>query len=361
VGQLTLQLLRFKSSAAQPGAPIVYLAGGPGDSGINELQQAPLSWLDSLRTLGDVIALDQRGTGASEPRNAQCDGGPTLPLDRPANRELYAQAVRERVRRCAALTRDRGVALDALTTAENADDLETLRRALGVEQLRLFGGSYGSHLGLAAVRRHPRLAQRIVLASIEGPDYTLKLPSQIDAGLHTLSKMVLADTFYARRLPDLPGTVRKLLDRLEHQPVRVTIDGQTVVVGAWDLRKFVADAMGRGPAMRRLPATLLAMAGQDFTSLGHVGARLPPRDRSFDDGCHNGLRVVCLARSAGAHQTREHVYSAWRCHRLPLPRYLYRRDSASPARLIPRAIPLRRSCAVYCREFGCAHSGSERA
>jgi pimeloyl-ACP methyl ester carboxylesterase len=142
-GRITLSLLRFQSTAARPGAPIVYLAGGPGGSGIDEMRQAPAQWIDSLRALGDLIALDQRGSGASEPRNLRCDGGPALPLDQPGERDLYARAFRERVRRCASLMQERGVALDALTTAENADDLETLRRALGSEQIRLLGGSYG--------------------------------------------------------------------------------------------------------------------------------------------------------------------------------------------------------------------------
>ncbi len=267
-GQLTLRLLRLKSLTAQSEAPIVYLAGGPGDSGIEELQQFPASWLDSLRAVDDVIALDQRGTGGSEPRDLQCDRGPALPLDRAADPELYAQVLRERLRRCAELMRERGVSLGALTTAENADDLETLRRALGAEQIRLFGGSYGSHLALAAVRRHPGLVHSMVLSSIEGPDHTLKLPSQIDAGLASLGIMLQSDTFYARELPDLPGAVRTLIERLRRAPVQVTIDGHTVELGAWDLRKHVADAMGRGAAMRRLPATILASSREDFTALG---------------------------------------------------------------------------------------------
>jgi pimeloyl-ACP methyl ester carboxylesterase len=267
-GQLTLHLVRFRSTSAQPGTPIVYLAGGPGDSGVQELQQAPQSWLDPLRRLGDVIGLDQRGTGASEPRDLRCEAGQELPLDRPGDPDLYVRVFRQRVQRCARRISARAVALSSLTTAENADDLETLRRALGARQIRLFGGSYGSHLALAAVRRHPRLVERMVLASIEGPDHTLKLPSQIDAGLIAFGTLLRTDTFYARQLPDLTGVVRKLIDQLRREPVRVSVAGRTVVLGDWDLRKRVADAVGRGQAMRQLPAALLAMSRGNFTDLG---------------------------------------------------------------------------------------------
>jgi pimeloyl-ACP methyl ester carboxylesterase len=193
---------------------------------------------------------------------------------------------------------ERGVALDALTTAENADDLETLRRALGTEQIRLLGGSYGSHLGLAALRRHPRLVQRMALASIEGPDHTLKLPSQIDAGLDALGVLLQADTFYARELPDLSGAVRMLLVRLSREPVRVTIDSQTVVVGAWDLRKHIADAMGSGPAMRQLPATLLALSRGDFSRLGRwaLGYRLA-----------TGLSMMSVTMDCASHASPERL------------------------------------------------------
>lgn len=39
--ELTLRYVRFASTASSPGAPIVFLAGGPGDSGIRAIKGMP--------------------------------------------------------------------------------------------------------------------------------------------------------------------------------------------------------------------------------------------------------------------------------------------------------------------------------
>ena len=61
--RITLRFVRFRSTAAKPGAPIVYLAGGPGASGIRTAAGPRFPLFMALRALGDVIALDQRGVG----------------------------------------------------------------------------------------------------------------------------------------------------------------------------------------------------------------------------------------------------------------------------------------------------------
>ncbi len=55
---IQIAFVRFKAVTDRPGFPIVYLAGGPGGSGI-ELARGPrFPLFMALRQLGDVIALD---------------------------------------------------------------------------------------------------------------------------------------------------------------------------------------------------------------------------------------------------------------------------------------------------------------
>ena len=63
---LKIKLVRFKSTSENPGSPIVYLAGGPGGSGIAAARGSRFDMFMALRQMGDVIALDQRGTGMSD-------------------------------------------------------------------------------------------------------------------------------------------------------------------------------------------------------------------------------------------------------------------------------------------------------
>ena len=84
------------------------------------------------------------------------------------------------LRACLERASARGVDVSGLTTAESADDLEALRLGLGVPRIALLAGSYGTHLALAAMRRHPGSIARVALLGVEGPDHTLKSPLRID-------------------------------------------------------------------------------------------------------------------------------------------------------------------------------------
>jgi pimeloyl-ACP methyl ester carboxylesterase len=94
---------------------------------------------------------------------------------------------------------EHGVDIGAYAIEESADDIEFLRRALGAKRLRLIGASYGSHLGLSVIRRHEAIVERAVLALVEGPDHTHKLPSRVRAALALYAEMAREDPGPLRR------------------------------------------------------------------------------------------------------------------------------------------------------------------
>ena len=68
-GSVELAFVRLRSGDAKSAAPIVYLAGGPGTSGVNAARNPfALPSLARLAKTADVILLDQRGIGMSSPR-----------------------------------------------------------------------------------------------------------------------------------------------------------------------------------------------------------------------------------------------------------------------------------------------------
>jgi pimeloyl-ACP methyl ester carboxylesterase len=81
--QIEVAFVRFRSTAARPGPPVIYLAGGPGGSGIGTARGPRFHQFMAMRAVGDVIALDQRGVGLSKP-NLRCREPLGYPLDRPA-------------------------------------------------------------------------------------------------------------------------------------------------------------------------------------------------------------------------------------------------------------------------------------
>ncbi len=178
--RIEIGFVRFKSTSPHPGAPIVYLAGGPGGSGLATARGPRQPVFLALRQVADVIALDQRGIGLSNhipPCTAKHKLDPAKVLNE-ANLTFY---YRETLAECVTGWRAAGVAVGGYTTVQNAEDLEDLRRALGVPKIDLWGISYGTHLAMAMMRLHPGSIGRVALASAEGMGQTVKLPLHVDA------------------------------------------------------------------------------------------------------------------------------------------------------------------------------------
>jgi pimeloyl-ACP methyl ester carboxylesterase len=178
--RIEIGFLRLRSTAAHPGNPIVYLAGGPGGSGVGTARGPRQPIFLALRQVADVIVLDQRGVGLSNhiPNcTAERRLDPAAGLNEAALTAYHAGTLRT----CVARWRAAGVAVNGYTTVQSADDIEDLRRALGARQVDLWGISYGTHLGLAMMRRHPRSIGRVAFSSMEGMSQTVKLPAHIDA------------------------------------------------------------------------------------------------------------------------------------------------------------------------------------
>lgn len=298
---ITLHFLRFPSTNPQPGAPIVYLAGGPGGSGSISARGDRFPLFQALREVADVIALDQRGVFGSRPYLV-CPGDYDFPLDEPMSRERYTPIVRAFAANCAEHFAGMGVDLTAYHTNASADDLEALRKALGADRLNLWGISYGTHLGLAMIRRHPASVQRAVLAGVEGPDHSLKRPAIMDAVFMRFDSVVRADPRAREILPDPAGTVRGLLDELSREPRRVRRGGRTVVIGPLDLQDLLVGRMGEREDYVDLPRRIAAVARGEWDDVAAAveGAR---RDRrrlamSIAMDCASGASPERLAQIA---------------------------------------------------------------
>ena len=272
---IELAFVRFKSTAKNPGPPIVYLAGGPGGSGIFTAKGSRFPLFMAMREIADVIAFDQRGTGFSKP-NLGCFDRLSLPLDVAPTREAAIKELRESSRSCIEYWRDiQRVDLNGYNTNESADDLEDLRKALGANQISLWSISYGTHLAFATMRRHPKSIYRAILAGTEGPDHTYKLPSNIQKHLEDLAASIKADPAIGKEVPDFLGLMKSVFDRLDAQPETVEItDPQTklkvkVIVNKFVMQFIVANNIGT-TVTARFPALFYRAAKGDFTNPAQV-------------------------------------------------------------------------------------------
>ncbi len=150
VGVFFAQIDARDGVAAAP--PLVYLAGGPGASGVYDVPLlAPL--LESLRAGRDLIFFDIRGSGFSQPR-IDCtlteEGAPGP--------------------HCMEEVRAMGIEPMFFNTTQNAADVADLVGALGYDMVDLLGVSYGTRLALEVVRTQPEIVRAVVLDSTVAPE-----------------------------------------------------------------------------------------------------------------------------------------------------------------------------------------------
>jgi pimeloyl-ACP methyl ester carboxylesterase len=272
--QIKITFVRFAATGASKGPPIVYLAGGPGGSGIGAARGARFPIFMAMREFGDVIALDQRGTGAANdiPR---CERKREYPLDRPLTREAATSFFREVAAECVSFWQKAGIDLAGYNTDESAADVDELRRLLGAEKVTLWGISYGTHLALATFKRYPQRIEKAVLSSLEGLDETVKLPAGTDAFFARLQRVIDADPAVAKIYPDVAGTMRRVLARLDAQPVTVTVKdvaGKEVklTLGKFDVQLMTAASISDPRVSANMPGLYAMMDSGDFSEVGKI-------------------------------------------------------------------------------------------
>lgn len=283
---LVLHYVRLPATVASTGPPIVYLAGGPGASGIDAIRYR-FSAFNAMRRYGDVIALDQRGTGASS-NLPTCRSGEILPSDRNSSDEQFLKRERAALSECLIFWKRNGVDLAAYNTRENALDLDALRAHLGTDKIVLWGTSYGAQLALAAMRALPDHIEKVVLSSVRGLDQNWKLPATLEPYLDRLQGAVDAQPRARAAYGDIRGLIRRVHVTLNISPIPVSLkvgNGTAIyLLHRRDMQllaaSLIADPSGavrmlhiygaldqhRDPQIDRIPARLLpdhlVLAGQ---------------------------------------------------------------------------------------------------
>lgn len=262
--------------------PLFSFDGGPGLAASDGagLWQTELK---AFRQNRDIVLIDQRGAGASNPLRCERDR-------RDAGDFLGEMYSPEYVRRCRSELESRAD-LTRYTTPAAADDVEDVRRALGYGRIDIAGLSYGTRLALVYLRKHPKSVHAAVLMGVTPTWARLPLFHAANAqrAMSLLLEDCAAEASCAAAYPDLAADLARVRDSLGRAPARVE--------AAWPAgsapkavsitRDVFFEALRRqmyAPSTsRRIPAVLHAAALGDFGPF--VAAALPAgdgRDRGAD-------------------------------------------------------------------------------
>lgn len=216
---IRLPVLIFRSRAATPANdPVIFLTGGPGNSGVASQRSGRNNPFLDLR---DQVILEPRGARLAQPA-LECPQINALKGELTAGR-VRGEAADARLTAAAAACRATLVAsgadLDGYTSAETADDIEALRVALGYDKVNLYALSYGTRLALTVARRHPASVRAMVLDSVLPPEvgYDETMAAGIWRGLNAVFDGCASDPACSAAWPDAREDFRALVaaDRID--------------------------------------------------------------------------------------------------------------------------------------------------
>lgn len=268
--------------------PVFFLAGGPGEAA-GDYAVAMAEELAPLRAHRDLVFVDQRGTGGSNPLACEPEAGSAARF-LPGPRAL---------RRCARRLARRAD-LRQYTTTAAARDLDAVRAALGYGQIDLYGLSYGTQLAQVYLRLHGDRVRSAVLAAPAplAAEPILFYARDAERALGRLRLDCAADPACAQAYPRLGAELDAVLERLGRTPVRVEAadpPGSAPEPILFDRAAFAATLRTRlysTSAAARVPRAVHQAFAGDFSDMAHAALVIRRAHRGgWSDGLF--LSVTC--------------------------------------------------------------------
>ncbi len=197
--------------------PLFYIPGGPGSSATED---APFVAQQTarIREHRDLVFVDQRGTGGSNPLNCI--------LFNPADLQSYLGDYfpLPDVRKCR-VELERKADLRLYTTSIAMDDLEDVRQALGYGKINIIGGSYGTRAAQVFLKLHPNSARAVILHGVSPTDQFMPrdFPQHTERALNGVIAECAADNDCHAAFPHLEAEKKSVLQKLLSGPVEVEV------------------------------------------------------------------------------------------------------------------------------------------
>ena len=275
--KLRIVILKALSKTPAPD-PIFWLHGGPGAAATDAVGLGQNGILAPSRRERDLVFVDQRGTGGSNP--LLCNLG-----DNPQDMQDFFGELFPRDKVIACRQKLEKVAdLRLYTTPIAMDDLDEVRSALGYGKINLVGASYGTLAAQIYMRRHPQSVRSVVLAGVATPNIKqpLLFPRSAQHAMDLLFADCAADELCRHAYPSLPQEFNAVLDRFAKGPITVelvnpaTKKGEQVKLPRSNFVERLRLAMYNTGSQRFVPLIIHRAFLNDYIPWEEAAMRLSP-------------------------------------------------------------------------------------
>ena len=214
---IDLEVAIVKSDSTLPAKDmVVYLAGGPGQSATETYPEIAGAFAP-LQKHHDILVLDQRGTGHSNPLSC-----PVVEKAQEGQADLPFEAARAtaEIKQCLAEV-EKTADPRYYTTTVAVADLEAVRQALGAPKFDLVGISYGTRMAQQYATAHPDAVRSIVLDSVAPNTLILgeTFASDLERALKLQADACVATPACNKAFGDWRKTLLALHAQLDAKPV----------------------------------------------------------------------------------------------------------------------------------------------
>ncbi|TMK67517.1 MAG: alpha/beta hydrolase [Actinobacteria bacterium] len=279
-GTIGLHVRRIAAPAGNHRKVLIALAGGPGERATAYTLRFQRELAPALRTR-DLVVFDQRGLGRSAAIHCAA-------LEQGGDPKTAVPS-------CASQL---GPSKSHYTTPDSADDIDAIRRALGVQRVDLFAVSYGTWVAQVYARRHPTHVHRLVLDSPVVPSAIADpFGLHVYRGFKGAIGAICTHRECRGMTNDLARDALRVLDRLDAHPLKASFYDANGHAQRTTVNRLIAVAALRDLDLRpnvraELPRAIAGVFRGDNAPLVRLVAAEGPASIGKPDQINHTVNVV---------------------------------------------------------------------
>ncbi|WP_298427765.1 alpha/beta fold hydrolase [uncultured Kordia sp.] len=231
--KLAVAVIKSTSKNKEKGSPVVVIEGGPGSGAIN----AVWSWISHpLREKSDIILIDVRGTGLSEPKLCPDLGNEFFKIL--AKNQTPAEDAIEKA--TAAMKCQRKLLIEeidvtAYHSGNIAKDLHSLKTYLKYDNWTVYGISYGTYMAQVYANNFPQDVHTLILDSpiSDIKEYYTNNTINYISSLNKVFTDCKNDPDCNMDYPDLENKYYETIEKLQKNPITVEVNKDIIEEGTF--------------------------------------------------------------------------------------------------------------------------------